>query len=93
MPFMSSNGTCSDYCRPNSFRTNPNLSVAQVQRYQAEAETLSAVLAAGRTGVDSGGGKQVTYDLIAVRKRLRDLNQILYPARRPRISTVYLGGF
>ena len=68
-----------------------NLSPTQIQSYQAEAEKLRKILGAGVSGIS--GDKQVTYDLIAVRKRLRDVMGILYPQRRPRISSVYLGGF
>lgn len=70
---------------------NPALSTAQVQSYEAELTKLRAILAAGVSSV--GSDKVVTYDLIAVRKRLRDVNQILYPQRRPRIATIGLGGF
>lgn len=65
---------------------------AQKVAYEAEAAQLREVLSAGASEV-SVDGQRVTYDLNACRARLRELNQILRPALRPRAASINLGGF
>ncbi len=84
------NCTTSTYCG-KGWTPSRNLSVAQIQAYQAEIVQLGKIL---KSGLRSIGAEKITeYDQLAARKRLRDIYSILYPQRRPRISTVYLGGF
>ena len=69
-----------------------SLSLTQQAAYRAEADKLRAILARGATQI-SADGTTATYDLAAVRLRLREIERILTPSRRPRVSSIYLGGF
>jgi hypothetical protein len=69
---------------------NPKLTPQQVERLQGRIQRLEALLDGP---AQISGDKNVSYDMIAIRKRLRDAYRQLYPDMRPRISSVYLGGF
>lgn len=77
----------------NTFYTQPSSAPSpDYYAYQDEAKNLRAILARGASSVTTDG-VTVNYDLDAVRQRLADINRILNPRRRPRASTINLGGF
>ena len=57
---------------------------------ETEIAELEAILNAGASSVGVDGQK-VTYDLKAVRRRLRELRRQQDPSKRPVVTTIHLG--
>jgi hypothetical protein len=68
------------------------LTPSEKAAYESEAAQLREILSAGASEV-SVDGQRVTYDLNACRQRLQHITQLLHPSRRPRVSSINLGGF